>query len=63
MADPRAGEYRWSISSAKADGQPQRPRSICIDMFLKSQFLYLSIHCLELSAFTMLIKSLFADAS
>ncbi|XP_070634877.1 carbohydrate sulfotransferase 9 isoform X2 [Bos indicus] len=28
MADPGARERRWSVSPAKADGQPRRPRSI-----------------------------------
>lgn len=55
MADPRAEECRWTVSSAKADGQSQRPRSICIDMFLKSHFLYLSTQCLELTARGVLI--------
>lgn len=63
MAEPRAGECRWSINSANADGQPQRPRSICIDMFLKGQFSYLSTHCLEFSALNMSIMTLFARAS
>lgn len=42
MADLKAWEHRWSVSPAKADSQPRRPRSIGTDMFLKGQFLRLS---------------------
>lgn len=58
MADLKAGEHRWSVSPAKADSQPRRPRSIGTDMFPKGQFLRLSPHCLALTAGSVLITTL-----